>query len=64
VENLLSISFNPTETPDQATYINRGDTEEELEEEPPDTQVIEMAIQSMYNKKSPGIDNTLLQLCK
>ena len=60
MENLLSISVNPTETPVQATYIKRGDTEEELQEEPPDTQVTEMAIQSMYNNKSPGIDNTLL----
>jgi len=48
----------------QATYINRGGTEEELQEEPPDTQVIEMAIQSMYNNKTPSIDNTLLQLYK
>jgi len=35
----------------------QADTEEELEEEPPDILDIEMAIQSMNNNKSPGIDN-------
>jgi hypothetical protein len=48
--------------PLEATYINQADTEEELEEEPPDILDIEMAIQSMNNKKSPGIDNISMEL--
>jgi hypothetical protein len=39
------------------THINQIATEEELEEEPPSTIDIEIAIQSMSNNKSPGIDN-------
>jgi len=33
------------------------DTEEELEEEPPDILDTELAIQSINSNKSPGIDN-------
>jgi endonuclease/exonuclease/phosphatase family metal-dependent hydrolase len=39
------------------SHINQIATEEELEEEPPSTSDIEIAIQSMSNNKSPGIDN-------
>jgi len=42
--------------PLQATYTNQADTAEELEE-PPDILDVEMAIQSMNNNTSPGIDN-------
>jgi len=51
-------------SPLEATYINYADTEEELEEEPPDILDIEMAIQSMNNNKSPGIDNIPAELYK
>ena len=40
------------------------DTEEELEEEPPDILYIEMAVQSMNNNKSAGIDNIPTELYK
>jgi hypothetical protein len=39
------------------THINQIATEEELEKEPPSTFDIEIAIQSMSNNKSRGIDN-------
>jgi len=48
----------------EATYTNQADTEEELEEEPPDILDIEMAVQSMNNNKSPGIDNIPTDLYK
>ena len=69
MENLFSRSVNPPATADQSsplesTYINQAHTEEELEEEPPDILDIEMAIQSMNNNKSPGIDNILAELYK
>jgi hypothetical protein len=48
----------------EATYANQADTEEELKEEPPDILDIEMAIQSMNNNKSPGIDNIPAELYK
>ena len=51
-------------SPLEATYTNQADTEEELEEEPPDILDIEMAIQSMNNNKSPGIDNIPAELYK
>jgi hypothetical protein len=35
-----------------------------MEEEPPDILVTEMAIQSMNNSKSPGIDNIPAELYK
>jgi len=50
--------------PLEATYTNQADTEEELEEEPPDILDIEMAVQSMNNNKSPGIDNIPAELYK
>jgi hypothetical protein len=64
-QNLLTTSVtadqnNPLET----TYLNQADTEEELEEEPPDILEIEMAIQCMNNNKSPGINNIPAELCK
>ena len=43
--------------PLDATYTNQVDTEEELEEEPPDILDTELAIQSINSNKSPGIDN-------
>jgi hypothetical protein len=46
------------------SYANQAITEEELEEEPPDILDIEMAIQSMRNNKSPGIDNIPAELYK
>ena len=69
MENLLSIFVNPPATADQsnpleATYTNQADTEEELEEEPPDVLDIEMAIQSMNNNKSITIDNIPTELYK
>jgi hypothetical protein len=51
-------------TPLEATYTNQTFTEEELEEEPPDILDIEIAIQFINNKKSPGIDNFLAELYK
>ena len=36
--------------PLEATYTNQADTEEELEEEPPDILDTKMAVQSMNNK--------------
>jgi len=50
--------------PLEVTYINQAVTEEELEEEPPDILDTELAIQSMNNNKSPGIDNIPVELYK
>ena len=50
--------------PLKAIYINQAVTEEELEEEPSDILDIEIAIQSMNNNKSPGIDNIPAELYK
>jgi sorting nexin-29 len=50
--------------PLEGTSINQAAMEEELKEEPPDVLGIEMAIQSMKNNKSPGIDNIPAELCK
>ena len=44
-------------SPSKTIYRDHADTEEELEEEPPDIPDIETAITSMHNNKSPGIDN-------
>ena len=49
-------------TPLEFTYMNQAVMEEEPEEEPPDIQDIEMAIQSMNNNKSPVIDNNPAEL--
>jgi hypothetical protein len=50
--------------PLEATHANQADTEEELEEEPPDILDIQMAIESMRNNKSRGIDNIPAELYK
>jgi len=50
--------------PLEATYTNQADTEEELEEEPPDILDIEIAVQSVNNNKSPDIDNIPVELYK
>jgi hypothetical protein len=64
-QDLLTISATVDQsTPLVGTYINQTSTEEELEEEPPDILDIEMAIQSMNNNKSPGIDNIPAELYK
>ena len=44
------------------THANQATTKEDPEEEPPDILGIEMAIQSMRNNKSPGIDNIPAEL--
>ena len=51
-------------TPLESTYTNQALTEEEVEEEPPDILDIDMAIQSLNNNKSPGIDNIPAELYK
>jgi len=63
--DLLTTSVTADQSnPLEATYLNRADTEEELEEEPPGILEMEMAIQSMNNNKSPGIDNIPADLYK
>jgi hypothetical protein len=44
------------------THSNDTETEQELKNEPPDILDIELAIQSMNNNKSPGIDNVRIEL--
>jgi len=62
-QDLLTTSATADQsTPLEVTYINQAVTEEELEEEPPDILDIKMAIQSMNNNKSPGIDNIPAEL--
>jgi hypothetical protein len=64
-QDLLTTSVTANQSnPLEATHLNRADTEEELEEEPPGILEIEMAIQSMNNNKSPGIDNIPAELYK
>jgi hypothetical protein len=53
-----------TKQPLGNTHANQAATEVELEEEPPDILQIEMAIQSMSNNKSLGIDNIPTELYK
>jgi len=50
--------------PSEAIYANQADSEEELEEEPPDILDTEMAIQSMKNNRSRCIDNIPAELYK
>jgi hypothetical protein len=61
---LITTATADNSNPLEAMNANQADTEEELEEEPPDILDIEMAIESMHNNKSPGIDNFPLELCK
>jgi hypothetical protein len=64
-QDLLTTSVTADQSnPLEATYLNRADTGEELEEEPPDILEIEVAIQSMNNNKSPGIENIPAELYK
>jgi len=50
-QNLLTSPATADQSiPLEATYTNQADTEEELEEEPPDILDTEMAVQSMNNK--------------
>jgi len=58
LQDLLTTSVTADQSnPLEAINLNQADTEEELEEEPSGILGIEMAIQSMNNNKSPGIDN-------
>jgi len=60
-ELLTSPATADKSNPLEATYTNQTDTAEELEK-PPDILDIEMAIQSMNNNTSPGIDNNPTKL--
>ena len=51
---LTSPATGDQSNPLEATYTNHADTEEELEEEPPDILDIEMAIQSINDNKKRG----------
>ena len=65
MENLFPGSANPSAAVNQSIpYINQAVMEEELEEGPPSILDIQMAIQSMNNNISPGIDNIPAELYK
>ena len=51
-------------TADQATYINRPETKEELVEDSPDILVTEMSVQYMYSNRSPGVHNNTVEVYK
>jgi len=61
---LTSLATADQSSPLGANYTNQADTEEELEDEPPDILDIEMAVQSMNNNKSPDIHNIPLEIYK
>jgi hypothetical protein len=63
-QELLTTEVVEHTNPLDNTHINQTATEGELEEEPPSILDIEIAIQSMSNNKSPGIDNIPAELHK
>jgi hypothetical protein len=63
-QELLTTAVGERTNPLDNTRVNQTATEGKLEEEPPSMLDIEIAIQSMSNNKSPGIDNIPAELYK